>query len=177
MIRVVVNEKHRFGRLTVIREASPGKNYARYFLCSCDCGNKSNIYLGHLRGGKIKSCGCLKRERLVEQHNKNKKHGMTRSRFYNIWLCMKQRCLNPKQPAYMHYGGRGITLCNEWKGFMNFKEDMYKSYINHVELFGEKNTSIDRRNNEKGYRKENCRWATAKQQRNNSRQKTNNREF
>lgn len=93
--------------------------------------------------------------------NKNSvKHGMFGTRFYRIWTAMKSRCLNTKTPDYPRYGGRGITVCKEWFQFINFKNDMYESYLQHVEQFGEKDTQIDRVNNKEGYSVSNCRWAT-----------------
>lgn len=83
-------------------------------------------------------------------------------RFYRIWAEMGSRCNNPKRNNYQHYGARGIK--RTWDKFEDFKEDMYTSYLEHVAKFGEGNTSIDRIDGTKDYTKENCRWATQKQQ-------------
>lgn len=97
------------------------------------------------------------------------KHGMSRTRFYNIWLGIIKRCENKNCIAYKDYGGRGIKVCEEWKDFSIFKNDMYEKYVKHASEHGEKNTSIERVNNESGYNKSNCVWSTRKEQNNNNR--------
>ena len=107
---------------------------------------------------------------------KNYKHWFAKrwkmKRIYRIWEGMKDRCLSNKRKAYKWYWWRWITICDEWKeDFMEFYRDMWKSYEKHVKEFWEKNTSIDRTNNDWNYCKENCRWATWKVQANNKRPK------
>ena len=97
------------------------------------------------------------------------KHGMKGTRFYRIWTGMKTRCLNKNHVWYKHYGGRGIVICDEWTEFKNFSKDMYNTYCQHSIIFGEMDTSIDRIDPNKGYNKENCKWATKKEQSNNAR--------
>lgn len=97
-------------------------------------------------------------------------HGMSKTRFYNIWVGMKRRCLNKNDSAYLNYGGRGIKICDEWLKFENFKNDMYESYIKHAEIHTEKNTTIERVENNKGYSVLNCKWATYIEQNRNTRQ-------
>jgi len=98
------------------------------------------------------------------------KHGLRKSPFYNIWYLIHARCNNVKNHKYPNYGGRGIKCL--WRNFMEFRDDMYESYTEHVEKFGEKQTSIDRVDNDSHYCKENCRWATVLEQ---GRNKRNNR--
>lgn len=94
----------------------------------------------------------------------NKKHSMSGSKFYKVWENIKQRCLNPKHKSYKYYGGRGITICDEWLDFVSFHKDMYKSYLRHQRKNGESQTTIDRKNVHDNYYKKNCRWATHRQQ-------------
>lgn len=147
------------------------KNARRYFWkCICDCGNKRIINSGNLKNGTTKSCGCLHREISKRIALKiNLKHGLSHTRFWIIWRGMKQRCLNKKYNEYRYYGGRGITICKRWHKFENFRDDIYKSYLQHVKEFGEKNTTIDRKNVNGNYTPKNTLWSTYKQQANNKR--------
>lgn len=154
--------KRHFNRWTIINANMPSDKKNKYVLCECDCGNIRLVQYLAIKSGASKSCGCLRGELQT-------KHDLSHSRFYHIWANMKQRCNNEKHIAYYKYGGRGIKVCKGWSVFNNFKKDMYRSYLKHIAEFGEKNTSIDRINNNGNYRPKNCKWSTMKEQNNNTR--------
>lgn len=102
-----------------------------------------------------------------------KKHGLTGTRFYNIYQHMKMRCYNENCKSYPNYGGRGITICDEWKNDSNnFINDMYHSYLVHAAEHGEKNTTLERKDVNGNYDPSNCIWATKQVQNNNNRKIT-----
>lgn len=141
----------KFGRLTVLSLTSIDKYYHKHYLCQCSCGNQKIVNESNLRTGCTKSCGCLQKENRI-------KHNMHKTRFYKIWQDMIIRCTNRNHKSYKNYGGRGIKVCNEWKNFICFKNDMYESYLKHFNQYHD--TTLDRINNNLGYSKENCTWKT-----------------
>jgi hypothetical protein len=150
-----------FNRLTV-NKLERVEKWIPYWLCTCVCGNTLIVSSGNLTSNHTQSCGCLQRERIG---NARRTHGLTRTRFYKIWADMKARCFNPNEDSYPNYGGRGITVCERWMDFNNFKEDTYPSYLEHVKIHGEKNTSLDRFPDVNGnYKSTNYRWTTWKVQ-------------
>ena len=126
---------------------------AIYWRCKCSCGVKKVIIGSNLKSGETVSCGCYRIEN-------NTKHGMRHTRFYQIWQGMKARCNGKSIGLKKNYVGRGIKVGKEWFKFKNFMDDMYKLYINHCKKFGEKNTFIDRINNDGNYNKKNTKWST-----------------
>lgn len=153
----------KYGRLTVISFHSREKSYTKW-LCKCECGNQTITAMNYLRTGKTKSCGCICKEKPNAFV-----HGFSNNRFYRNWLSMKARCYNSKTSNFYLYGGRGIKISDRWLKFENFKDDMYKSYLEHIEQFGKNNTSIDRIDNNGNYELNNCKWTTNKEQGRNKR--------
>lgn len=139
-----------FGRLTIIKEVEkhvyPSGETRRKFLAQCSCGSEPKAYLfNQLTNGGTKSCGCLNKERVT-------KHGMNDTRAYQCWADMKTRCDNDKNKYYEYYGGRGITYDPKWKTFEGFWEDMKDTYSDDL--------TLNRRDNDGNYCKENCFWDT-----------------
>jgi hypothetical protein len=156
--RIEVKPGDKYNRWTVIKEHTKSSKKVKY-LCQCDCGKIKAVESYCLRSGNSKSCGCLSSE---ITSNRNLTHGLSNHRLYHVWSRMHFRCTNPNDIGYKNYGGRGISVCKEWKEFLPFYEwAMANGY--------EKNLSIDRINNDGNYEPSNCRWATRKIQNNNTR--------
>lgn len=149
-----------YGRLQV-REVISGER-GRVAVCLCSCGNERNVSVNSLLSGATKSCGCLRRELTA---SKNTSHGQSKTKLYNVWKAIKERCTVESSKAYKHYGGRGITVCSRWLDFANFEADMGQPPF--------EGATIDRKDNDKGYCPENCRWATHAEQSRNTRRNTN----
>jgi len=129
-----------------------------YWLCRCACGREKWIFVGNLTSGKSKSCGCLKRKVLSE---KNSTHGLSKTKIYKTWKGMRQRCLNPECPVYENYGGRGITISQDWSRFENFFRDMRDTWF--------EGATIERIDNSMGYFRDNCKWIVREEQSKNRR--------
>lgn len=148
----------RFGRLVVLYPTEERRRRRVVWYCICDCGNNHKACSDCLRGGHVKSCGCLQKIRAAEAQTK---HKMCGTPTYNSWAGMLTRCKNSNQKHYKYYGGRGISVCERWHTFENFYEDMGNR---------PKGKSLDRWPDGDGnYEPGNTRWATQKQQVNNSR--------
>lgn len=163
--------EHRFGKLKVIRllnkDEIKNKSYkGAYWLCKCDCGIIKSLKSTLLRQG-VQSCGCLAKNNIKKAIHKNIKHGDCGTSFYKVWRNIITRCYCKTCKHYKFYGKRGITVCNEWKSYEKFKEDMYESYVKHKQ--NNISTTIERINNDSLYCKINCRWATQTEQTKNRR--------
>ena len=151
----------RFGRLLVVEKSESKNGYAAW-LCRCDCGNEKIISGNELRKGKAKSCGCLRKEVATKTFIK---HGKTNTLLYEVWKSMKARCNNLNNKRYSSYGGRGITVCDEWR-------ESFQAFYDWAMINGyREGLSIDRIDNDGNYEPSNCRWATASEQQKNKRKK------
>ena len=154
-----------FGDLTVTGSRVKDKYRRRLWVCRCRCGAETSALTYDLVNGRVKSCGCLKRRTMAE---KMRTHGGYGTRLYTIWKSMKERCLNPNYRDSPHYGGRGITICNEWANdFSTFRDwAMASGYVHPL--------TIERVDVNGNYEPSNCTWITISEQQKN---KTNSRRF
>ena len=139
----------RFGKWVALAQAKPSLAGKTQWTCVCDCGTQRVVRRNLLVSRTSQSCGCSR-----------KRHGMTGSRIWKVWEGMIERFDRKKSISYKYYGGRGIGVCSRWRLFENFFEDMGQA---------PSGKSLDRLDNSKGYSKDNCRWATARDQMRNRR--------
>lgn len=167
-IRKTVAPGETYGRLTVVRLIGTAPSRGNVFLCSCVCGNQAEAFSGELRSGNKSSCGCLSSEKITTLNHDRRTHGLSKSRTYQSWMAMMNRCLNKKQVMYALYGAKGIKPCAA----------IAATPLTLERLIGERpiDTTLDRKNNELGYTCGECeecknngwplnvRWATKSQQ-------------
>lgn len=133
-----------FGRLRVVERAGTNTLKKVLWKCRCECGTIVVVPSGGLVTGNTTSCGCYRKDVIT-------KHGGWKNSSYNTWRAMIRRCHNKEDKDYPRYGARGITVCDPWLSYSNFVRDMGEP---------EGNQTLDRIDGEKGYFKENCRWAS-----------------
>jgi hypothetical protein len=153
----------KFGRLTVIAfDHKTGTSY--YWRCECECGKLKAVRYSHLKSGETKSCGCHSR-------SLHTTHGLTLHKIYPLYDAMRNRCYNSKDAGFKHYGGRGITMCDEWKS------DRTKFLSWAFENGWQEGLQLDRINNDGNYSPENCRFVTPRENSLNRRSNRTHEQF
>jgi len=154
----ILNLKGKQSGKLIVLEYAYTKNNHKYWKCLCDCGNYTYVSSGNLTKKRrpIKSCGCAIKDI-------NKKHYGSYTRLYGVWSSMKRRCSSKKHKSYTDYGGRGISVCDEWKNSFEAFRDW--SYLNGYSS----ELTIDRIDNDGDYCPLNCKWSTPMEQGNNKR--------
>ncbi|HDY87984.1 MAG TPA: hypothetical protein ENH82_07725 [bacterium] len=159
MTKLIDITGQKFNRLLVIKRA-PNRGKRTMWFCCCDCGSEKEIHSHYLISGHTKSCGCSSAEMSAEAR---KKHGLGKHPIYYVWSHMKDRCYNPKDKGYKNYGGRGISVCEEWFSSLRIFYDFA------IARGWKDGLQIDRINNEGNYEPNNCRFITQRENIRNSR--------
>lgn len=158
----------KFGRLSVVSRAPKGdrKNRGAIWVCKCDCGELTQVRADSLKNGRTKSCGCLSSETAVKVHTKHgcaSGGGVTRE--YQAWVNMRARCSGIQKHCWKNYGGRGISVCQEW-------DASFEAFFSHVGESPGPGYELDRIDNDLGYQPGNVRWVTKSENNKNRRSKS-----
>ena len=150
-------EGQRSGRLLVLAFRGM-RDEKSWWLCRCDCGTRKVVEGYLLRSKRTKSCGCLQRERAADTGRASARPNSLRRQYpkeYRAWVSARQRCRDPQHHSYSEYGGRGITFSEEWDAFSDFLADVGLAPLR---------ATLDRKDNNEGYRPGNCRWTSMRTQ-------------
>lgn len=146
-----------FGRLVVIEDLYPQVSSNKKVVVRCMCGNIKTVCYGNLKSGDTQSCGCYNIEKVLERQTK---HGKTKTKLYYVWYNMRGRCYRKTDREYHNYGARGIKVCEEWRNdFSRFNDWAIQNGYTETD---DRGCQIDRKENDKDYSADNCRFVSAK---------------
>ncbi len=154
----------RVGSLTFVMHSYPHispSRKSRAAIFECPCGKQFRSRIGQIKSGKTRSCGCF--TGLTPYSERTATHHLTKHPVYVVWMAIKGRCGNPDRSDYPYYGGRGITISEEFR--TNFKT--FFDYVSELPKFADRERlklTVDRIDNSGGYQRGNLRWATRKEQ-------------
>lgn len=174
-MKVVDITGKKYGRLTVVCRVGSSPRGEAIWLCRCDCGGEIVVRGTHLRNGNTRSCGCLGRETRVRNGHRRMHpiHNMSKSRLYGVWSGMKKRCNCTSHRYYKNYGGRGISVCDEWANDFQAFATWALSH-GYDENAPKGKCTLDRIDPDGNYCPENCRFADMEVQQNNRRDRKGN---
>lgn len=146
----------KFNRLEVVEYLGKGKYDKHYWKCKCECGGEVTLPTYRITGKTTSavSCGCFRKEKMLENRADPTKHGLHTHKLYSVYHSMLQRCYNPRSQRYKYYGSSGISVCADWR------EDFLSFYKWALENGYQEGLSIDRVDSSENYCPENCEWVT-----------------